>query len=230
MTRFTLFELFAHLCGELLASGIKFTKDGYPVFPEHIMLDCGTNDIADMIDWKNRRRVESPENTVVVMFMDDELLYRRLFHLESDLPAYREFLGVTGFDLSPRIGMDPELQRFNIILSMMATIWLGLHGVQIVPNWRIGDQSTISALRVYPQGSTFAVGTLGCSRGGKEEAQYGELMLRTKLLITMPKRLFIYGPLPERYEQILNEFDTPYSHFREYRKRSYAASQLRKEA
>lgn len=230
MVTATIFELFAHLCEALLSSGITFTKDGYPVFPKRIMLDCATDDIEDMIDWKNRHKAEHPERTIVVMFMDDDSLYRRLFRLEQDLPEYRRFLGVAGFDLSPRIGMDPELQRFNIILSMMATIWLGLHGVRIIPNWRIGDQSTLPALQAYPRNSMFAAGTLGCSHGNHQVKRYGEILLQTKILFSNPRHLLIYGPLLKQYQDILDKFNITYTHIHEYRKRSFPIVQTRKAA
>lgn len=224
------FTLFARLCAELLAAGITFTDDGYPAFPEHIMFNCNPNDVKDMIDWRNRNKTKNPANTIVVMYMDDKLLYRRLFHLEQDLPEYKRFLAVAGFDLSPRIGMDPELQRFNITLSMMATIWLGLHGVRVIPNWRIGDRSTIPALNAYPRNSMFAVGTLGCSHGTKQDKDYGEFALRTKLLITNPRHLLVYGPMLKRYAMVLNEFGVTYTHYQEYRRRSYDAALIRKAA
>lgn len=230
MAQHTIFDVFAYLCAELLASGITFTKDGYPVFPEHIMLNCDPNDINDMIDWRNRNQAKNPGSTIVTMYMDDEFLYRRLFRLEQDLPEYQRFLAVAGFDLSPRTGMDPELQRFNLTLSMMATIWLGLHGVRVMANWRIGDRSTLPALNAYPRNSMFAVGTLGCSHGIKRDKNYGELMLRTKILITQPRFLLIYGPVLERYQLVLNEFGIPYKQWREYRHRSYDVAQIEKAA
>lgn len=76
----------------------------------------------------------------------------------------------------------------------------------------------------------FAVGTLGCSRGTERDKNYGELMLRTKILITRPRLLLIYGPLLERYRMILDEFGIPYQQWREYRYSSYAARQIGKAA
>lgn len=228
MGQHTLFGVFAYLCADLLASGITFTKDGYPIFPEHIMLGCNPNDISEMIDWRNRNKAENPANTIIVMYLDDEFLYRRLFRLKQDLPEYQRFLAVAGFDLSPRIGMDPELQRFNITLSMMATIWLGLHGVRVVANWRIGDRSTLPALDAYPRNSMFTVGTLGCSHGTEHDKNYGELVLRTKILITQPRFLLIYGPLLERHQLVLTEFNIPYAQWREYRHRSHVVAQIEK--
>lgn len=227
MANHTIFDVFAYLYAELLGNGITF-DDGYPVFPEHIMLNRPPHDIKDMVDWSNRHQARKPAATVVVMYMDDKLLYRRLFRLEQDLPEYRRFLAVAGFDLSPRIGMDPKLQRFNLALSMMATIWLGLHGVRVVANWRIGDRSTLPALNGYPKCAMFAVGTLGCSHGTKQEQQYSELMLRTKILIVRPRHLLIYGPLRQQYRDVLDEFGVTYTHWREYRRRSFNAAQISK--
>ncbi|NMM97249.1 hypothetical protein G1C97_0198 [Bifidobacterium sp. DSM 109959] len=230
MRNYTLFDVFSWLCKELLTAGITFTEDGYPIFPENIMLNCSLNSIENMIDWKNRHQAEHPSSTIIVMYMDDELLYRRLFRLKQDLPEYRRFLAVAGFDLSPRIDMQPELQRFNITLSMMATIWLGLHGVRVVANWRIGDRSTLPTLQAYPRNAIFAVGTLGCSHGTERDKNYGEMMLRTKILLTQPRFLLIYGPLLGRYRTLLDEFGILYQQWREYRHRSYATAQIGKAA
>lgn len=211
-----LISLFARLDRELRQAGIAFTNEGYPVFPETMLLHTPP---ADMADWNHRRSVDTPTAlTIPVMFMDDMSIIRRLQHLDRDLAEYRRFMGVGGFDLSPRLDDDPVLQRFSIILSMMATIWLGLHGIPILPNWRIGDERTLPAMDAYPRGSLFAVGTLGCSHG---DASRGLELARMKLARNPPDRLLLYGPLTPAVRRLLEETGTRYTAFREYRRRSY---------
>nr|WP_162178419.1 DUF4417 domain-containing protein [Bifidobacterium cuniculi] len=174
-----------------------------------------------MIDWNNRLQSKNPQDTVITMFMNDDSLYRRLFRLSSDLPEYKRFMGVSGFDFSPRPDMPLEMQQFHILVNMLATLWLGIHGVPIVPNWRIGSEETLSALTSYPADTQFAVGTLGCAR---RHISTNITLLCQKLIVTQPKSLLVYGALRPQFQAVLEQEHIDFRVYREYRYRSFHAA------
>lgn len=184
-----LFKIFAGLHGFLENSGIKFTEEGYPVFrPEFILQETP----QEILPFSHRNACKEKSKTAVCFFENDKFIYRRIARLNQDLPVYKEYLGICGFDLSPRIGWSVESQKFNIALSQMATIYLALHGVKIVPNFRIGSlEETISSLAVYPAGCPFALGALGCSQGKVTELE--KYMFLSEIFFARPSQLFIYG-------------------------------------
>ena len=214
-----LFALADKLFNYLSSRGICFTEDGYPIFPEDILLQ----DIPqEVIPVRQRYAVKEKGTTVLCLFDRDEYLYRRLLHLEDDIGLYRQYMGVGGFDLSPRVGWNITRQRFNILLNQMAAVYLGLQGIKILPNFRTGDIRTFKSLNAYPPGQIFLVGSLGCARG---YLHLNEMYLRTKCMITRPKMLLYYGVLRREYRAILEEIGTPYQIYEDFRKRSYRSSQ-----
>ena len=106
--------------------------------------------------------------------------------------------------------MDPQLQRMNLLVSMMATVRVALSGVPIVPNFRIGAVSTVSLLALWPRGCTYVVGTLGCARGNVE---HNLALLKLKLMVAEPSELLVYGPLREEYRTELERQGVPYRVF-----------------
>lgn len=219
-----LFKIFAELHGFLKNSGIQFTKEGYPVFrPEFILQETP----QEILPFSHRNACKEKSKTAVCFFENDKFLYRRLARLNQDLPVYKEYLGVCGFDLSPRIGWSVESQKFNIALSQMATVYLALNGVKVIPNFRIGNlEETNSSLAVYPPGSPFALGALGCSQGKVTELEM--FFFQTKILYTLPSKLYFYGSLKSEYKKILLESGIPYKVFQDFRTQCFSKKENRK--
>lgn len=95
------FKIFAGLHGFLENNGIKFTKEGYPVFrPEFILQETP----QEILPFSHRNACKEKTKTAVCFFENDKFLYRRIVRLNQDLLVYKEYLGICGFDLSPRIG------------------------------------------------------------------------------------------------------------------------------
>lgn len=193
-------ELANELYGRLKASGIRFTERGYPRVPEEMLLHTLPEEI---IPFYCRNGATHPkEKTVLCFYSLDKIICRRLHKLDEDIDIYREYMGICGFDLSPCKKWDERLQDFNILLSQLATVYLGLHGVKFFPNFRIGRWASIEAMSVYPSCAVFAVGTLGCARG---DISYNVHLLRAKIFSVRPQKLLIYGPLRSPYQEVLDE-------------------------
>ena len=205
-----LFELANNLTNYLKAEGILFTENGYPIFTEDMLL----KEIPEQIlPFRQAYASKDKSRTLLVSFSKNEDIYPRLFSLDKDIPKYKQFLGVGGFDLSPRINWPIELQRFNLLLSRLADAYLAIHGIKIMPNFRTGNFETFDVLQTYPTDCCYVVGSLGCAKGNVE---VNKIYLRTKLILTNPHMLIYYGKLHEEYIKILNEFLIPYRRFPDF--------------
>lgn len=213
-----LFKIFAGLHGFLENNGIKLTKEDYPVFrPEFILQETP----QEILPFSHRNACKEKSKTAVCFFENDKFLYRRIARLNQDLPVYKEYLGICGFDLSPRIGWSVESQKFNIALSQMATLYLALHGVKIIPNFRIGSlEKTISSLAVYPAGCPFVLGALGCYK--RKITTDDLLYLKIKLLYARPSNIYIYGKLEQPVLEMIDDFDVPFRIFSDFKSVCFA--------
>lgn len=215
-----LFKIADNLHAKLVDAGVTFNKDGYPIVPPKMILNEYSE---EMIPYEYRHTCRNPQKTILTHFANDEFLYRRLRCLDHDIEVFKSYMGVVGFDLSPRIGWNLEQQRFNLLINQMVNAYRAIHGVKILPNFRIGDISTISALDSFPSNALFAVGTLGCSRG---YISINEILLKTKILYKRPKGLLIYGKLKKEYQRILEEFGIPYRVYEDYKSSCFSRKQV----
>lgn len=103
----------------------------------------------------------------------------------------------------------------------MATVYLALHGIKIIPNFRIGSlEETISSLEVYPPSSPFAVGALGCYK--RKITMENLLYLKIKLLCTCPSIIYIYGKLEQPVLEMIDDFGVPYKIFPDFKSAYFA--------
>lgn len=215
-----LFSIANELYSHLINTGICFTKEGYPIIPNEMILKDYPNEI---IPFEHRNACVDKQTTVLSHFSNDELLYRRLRNLEKDISVCREYMGVVGFDLSPRLGWNLEQQKFNLLINQLVNAYRAVNGIKILPNFRIGELSTIPALDSYPSNCLFAVGTLGCSKGYKS---INSTILRTKLLYKRPNGLLIYGKLHPEYQNILDEFGILYRSYQDFKAACYSRKKV----
>lgn len=173
---------------------------------------------SEIIPFVHKNQCKDKSKTVVCFFEDDIELYRRLNKLEEDIEILKEFQGVTGFDLSPRLGWDKDTQKFNILINLMVNAYRGLNGIKLLPNFRIGNESTLHSLSSYPPNSNYAVGSLGCS---KNHIETNLFYLKMKLFYARPNKLFIYGNLRKEYEAYLKDYGIEFKLFTDFRTASY---------
>lgn len=215
-----LFQIADNLHKELINVGIKFTPDGYPIIPHEAIL---TNYPDEMIPFEHRNSAKNPHTTVLTHFANDDLLYRRLRLLDKDISVCKSYMGVTGFDLSPRSGWNTEQQRFNLLINQMVNAYRAVNGVKILPNFRIGDMPTISALDSYPSNGIFAVGTLGCAKGYN---LINSTYLKAKILYKRPDGLAIYGKLAPQYKEIIEEYGLSYRVYDDFKSACYRKKEV----
>lgn len=209
-----LFSIADELYNYLTDHGIRFNSSGYPIMPSDMLL----RDIPDeIIPFEHRNAAVAKDRAVLCHFANDELLYRRVKKYKEDTEILRDYMGVTGFDLSPRISWDIRKQRFHLLLNRMIDAYRIINKVYFMPNFRTGLLNTLDSVS-YPPGTMYAVGSLGCARGNKIN---NEVSLRTKLLYLRPSMLLIYGNTMQYYLDILNDFGQAYKVFPDFKKMSF---------
>lgn len=211
-----LFQLYSELYNELRKHKISFSKSGFPRFKKSFFVHKKPSEI---LPFRNRLQSRNKSTTALCTFCDDEFIYPRLKKLKEDLPIYKEYYAMVVFDLSPRVEWKTEQQRFNICLNQMAAIYLAINGVKLIGNFRTGDHSTYSALRSYPNGTPFYIGTLGCI---KKKDSSDIFCFEQKILLSRPKECWLYGNENKQITSILKENNIKYEVFKDYRTKSFA--------
>ena len=208
------YEIASRLYQYAVSRGAKFRENGYQIFSPDMLLDSEPDEI---VPFRNRLKAKDPSKTAICFFTDDKLIFPRLDKLETDLEEYKKYMGVCGFDLSPNILTDPFRQNINVIASQLASLYLALNGIKIIPNFRTGGDSTIASLQASPRDAIFAVGTLGCARG---LVAHNSLLLLKKLLVSDAKELLVYGTLRPEYRAILEERGVRFRVYQDFQTRS----------
>lgn len=201
---------------EIAEAGIGFDGNGMPILPPRSFID---GEPAEMLPYHQRNLAQKPDRTVICMFSPDYLLEQRIRCLRRNLIEYKAYMGVTGFDLSMRIGMKLEDQLRMAKINKIVDCYLAVNGVKILPNFRVGDVTSISVILNYPKDIPYAVGALGCKRGA---SYIDEAILRAKIIYARPSRLLIYGEPRDDGIRILRDFGVPFNVYKDFRSRSYS--------
>ena len=183
--------------------GIIF-KNGVAVLPEESIY----KDIPLMVSTYKYRN-DIPEGikrkSLLTYFMPDEDLWTRLYKLDEDLEILKTFGGITGFDLSPSIGMLRPRQKFSILVNSIVNAYCAINGIKILPNSRIGDFVTLPMIASIPYKSNIITSRLGCQNNGFKAYS----LFQTKLIIERikPSILFVYGSVTQKEaEQLIREY------------------------
>lgn len=212
------YELRLLLKSKLKQEHWNFNQYGYPIFPREVLL----SEIPSVMEpLQNIRTCKHPSETLLCSFTKDKFINPRLERIFDEVSLYKKFMGLGEFDLSPRLSDDLKIQKTNILLSQLATAFIASKGVKIIPNFRIGNLSTLFTLESYPKNIPFVVGTLGCS---KRYGQIHEEIFVAKCLKQRPSFLIIYGSLSKHYAKLLNDLGMSYVVLDDFRKISYRNS------
>lgn len=174
--------------------GISFKKD-IPQLPESFIY-MGRPSAISTYAYRNDIPKESKADAILTYFMFEDKLWPRLNKIDSDVEVLKEYGGVSGFDLSPSVGMLRPRQRLSILVNALHSCYLGTKGIKILPNYRAGDFGTICAADFFPDDCSFIVGNLGCANNGFKA--YGEYQLDIVLQKKSPSILFVYGSINKK--------------------------------
>lgn len=209
-----LFKIATELQEYLEKHGMSFNEKGYPVFTEDMLLKELPEGVCPI---GQTYYVKDKSKYLLVSFSNDENVYKKLESLRNDVDEYLQYKAFGGFDLSPRINWDVNLQQFNLLLNKLADAYLAINGVKLIPNFRTGCLETFDVLSIYPANTWYSVGALGC---GKGKIKINEMYLRTKLLVANPDMLIYYGKLKSEYAHILDEYEVKYKVFTDFQRLS----------
>lgn len=169
--------------------GIQF-ESGVAVLPK----SCIYEKIPVMVStYKYRNDIpdELKEDSLLTYFMPESSLWSRLKKIDEEISELKKYGGVSGFDLSPSIGMLRPRQKLSILINSLYNCYLAVQGIKVLPNDRLGDLGTMSMSVSVPQNSNFISSRLGCIRYGFKA--YGDYQLGLFLENHKPNILFVYG-------------------------------------
>ena len=199
---------------ELQSEGIYFNDDGFPKFPEEIILK-EIPDAVSLCPMTQRLQISNKENVILCHYENDTRIFQHLSDLEKWSEEAKKYYGVSGFDLSPRTGMNIDYQYLILLINQMATLRMGLYGCSIVPNFRIGSIETINTLKSYPEGIWYTAGVLGCFNG---DLEYNIAYMKSKIMFANPHGLLIYGQLRKEYQMVLDEIGIQFRVFEDFQR------------
>ena len=198
--------------------GITF-KNGVAVLPEESLY----KDIPLMVSpykYRNDIPEELRSKSLITYFMPDEDLWTRMYKIDEDLEELKKFGGITGFDLSPSIGMLRPRQKLSLLADSLYNAYCAVNGIKILPNSRIGDLGTLPMIASIPYGANFITSRHGCQNYGFKA--YG--LYQTKLILERikPSILFVYGSVsPKEAEQLIEKYNIKIITFPDRRSRTW---------
>ena len=199
---------------EIVEAGVSFDRNGMPQVPQSMLLGDAPYEI---LPFEHRKACKEKKKTLICFFSQDYLLERRLRRMYDDLPEYQKYMGVTGFDMSIRIGMSLDAQLRMAKINKIVDCWFAIHDVKVVPNFRTGDLASISHILNHGNGIQYSAGIIGCKRGS---SALDDAILRAKIIYSRPSRILTYGNPSKNSARILKDFGVNYKSYVDFVERS----------
>lgn len=178
----------------LKEEGIEFKKD-IPQLPKEYLYTDRPSAVSTFA-YRNDIPEEEKKTSLLTFFMFENRLWPRITKIDDDIKILKQYGGVTGFDLSPSIGMFRPRQRLSILINAIHACYLGTKGVKILPNYRAGDFGTLCTADYFPDDCSFIIGNLGCTTHGYKA--YGEYQLDIVLKKKKLDVLYVYGSISKK--------------------------------
>lgn len=168
--------------------GCRFSESGFPIPQKEWYLSDWPDVVVTFRD-RNSRFVKDKPRTLLCFFCEDSRIFPRLENVIGEMDEYRQYMGVVGTDATVTGGMDIEWQEMMILVNQLFLAVLGVSGIKVVQNLRIGDQSSLRCLSSVPRGVLCASGTLGCDQTEFPfDMRYSE-----KIFYMRPSGVVLYG-------------------------------------
>ena len=132
MIRFNILKWCDGKISYLKEQGISFKK-GIPQLPEDYIYK-GRPSAVSTYAYRNDIPEESRPGAILTYFMFEDKLWPRLNKIDTDIEVLKEYGGVSGFDLSPSVGMLRPRQRLSILINALHSCYLGSMGIKILRN------------------------------------------------------------------------------------------------
>ncbi len=211
-----LFRIAEQLQNLLCKAGVRFFPDGFPDLTPFSYTTAVANDI-EMWPYSKRNQAANLRKTIVTFFEADQLLYGYLNALDKVASNLSLYYGVTGFDLSPCLDFSLEDQKAALLINSLINGAFLVSGIRVIPSLRTGDVRTLSALKSYPRGVCYALGSLGCNQ---KYLTLGALLLELKLALCEPSQVLAYGNILNGDSKIFRKWGIPLQNVPDYQTRT----------
>jgi len=174
-----------------LIDGAKRTEiDEFPIIEKWMV---ATELPKEIIQWDRRRDVKDPSSAAISFYCNDYTFVPILKNPKKYVGKLSQFQMVIGLDASPYDNMPIVYQKYQIYLNLAITFYLGMNGIKVIPNVRLGDDRTLSSLEAYPKGKLIAIGTNGFTRNLENRDIFSIQVIR--VIDTLePSGILVYGP------------------------------------
>lgn len=172
----------------LTNKNVPFTDQGFPIF-ERCMFVRNYPQMVVPFDQRNSKLVTCRKKTMLCFYCSDKRIYPRIDRILRDLPVYRQYYGVVGFDLTVTADMDSEWQDLLMLANQLFTAVLAYNEIPIAFNLRTGSELSLKNLSGVPTGVICASGFLGCE---KSKSPFDFSYLK-KIFAVQPSKLMLYG-------------------------------------
>lgn len=201
--------------------GVQFYKNGFPIFEKSWYISTKPKVIAPYS--KRQYYKECKSEISICYFEKDAHLYPRLEKVFDEIRILANYHSVCMMDISISPLMLDEVQRFNILLNLLFTCVVAVHGIKIIPSFKTGNYETVKLLKKSIGDSKYWImGAIGTQQIYKNS--YYECLFRNKCMMIAPNELLIYGKPNKSTTICLDQYGIRYiSIYKDFRTLSYSS-------
>lgn len=184
-----------------LIDGARRTEtDGFPIIEKWMVIE---EPPKQMVQWNRRKDVINPKETAICFYCNDEYLQGILGNPKRYWEKMRIYDCIVGMDASSYDNMPLYIQKSQIGLNLGITYYYGKLGAKILPNVRLGSNSTLTSLEAYPHNTLIAIGTNGFVKQLENRIVFADQLM--KVVDTLePSGICVYGPIPDELFSYVN--------------------------
>lgn len=173
-----------------LIQGARRThEDGYPIIEPWMVAKEPPKDI---VQWDKRSTVKDKSRYALSFYCIDQYFSSLQCNPRKYVDEVKEYECVIGMDASPFDNMPLVVEKSQIFDNLAITYYFGRQGIPIIPNVRIGNDSTISSLAAYPKNTLIAIGTNGFIHETGNRAIFRR-QIEIVIDSLIPKGILVYG-------------------------------------
>ncbi len=189
----------------LIQGARRTLEDGYPIIEPWMV---AKDPPGDIVQWDKRSTVKDKSQCAVSFYCMDQYFSSLQCNPSKYVDEVKKYECVIGMDASPFDNMPPVVQKSQIFDNLAITYYFGRQGISIIPNVRIGNDSTISSLSAYPQNTLIAIGTNGFIHETGNRSIFRR-QVEIIIDILLPKGIVVYGPADEKIFASAERADIP---------------------
>ena len=209
---------------ELIKGAERTVPDGYPIIEKWMV---ATKPPKELFQWDRRYDVVKPEESGMSFYCNDSGFIPILNNPQGYTEKLRKYECVIGIDPSPYDNMPLVVQKSQIFNNLAITYYYGKQGIKIIPNVRLGNNKTISALSAIPKGTLIAIGTHGFTRK-LENREVFKNQVNIIVEVVRPSGIIVYGPVSEYIFQAAIEKGIPIYQYDSYTMKQNAKDRERR--